>query len=128
MPAIAGHWTGGGGATYNPDRKTALDILTISHDLSAVQADIERRTGARAKVVVTTARDREDAVSFEAMGERLQSGIPHLLTFGTAWGLSDHFMEASDVVLAPIKGPAAYNHLSVRSATAIILDRLTGRS
>jgi hypothetical protein len=29
-------------------------------------------------------------------------------------------------VLAPIRGNTSYNHLSVRSAAAIILDRLLG--
>jgi len=28
--------------------------------------------------------------------------------------------------LAPIKGPGKYNHLSVRAAAGIILDRLRG--
>jgi hypothetical protein len=43
---------------------------------------------------------------------------------GTGWGLTDEFMSSVDRVLEPIQGTAPYNHLSVRSATAIILDRL----
>jgi hypothetical protein len=35
-------------------------------------------------------------------------------------------LESSDHVLAPIEGVRDYNHLSVRSAAAIILDRLMG--
>jgi hypothetical protein len=33
----------------------------------------------------------------------------------------------ADSTLAPIQGFSDYNHLSVRSAVAIILDRLMGR-
>ena len=45
---------------------------------------------------------------------------------GTGWGLTDEIMSMADVTLEPILGPTDYNHLSVRSAAAIILDRLRG--
>jgi hypothetical protein len=51
-----------------------------------------------------------------------------VLLFGTAWGLADEILEAADHRLAPINGKGAYNHLAVRSAVAIILDRLLGRT
>ncbi len=35
-------------------------------------------------------------------------------------------MDNADFFLEPIKGPSDYNHLSVRSAVAIVLDRLLG--
>jgi hypothetical protein len=47
------------------------------------------------------------------------------LLFGTGWGLTQEVKERADYVLAPIEG-RGYNHLSVRSAAAIILDRLLG--
>jgi hypothetical protein len=56
----------------------------------------------------------------------MDGGEPCLLIFGTAWGLSPALLETADFVLAPIEGPTDYNHLSVRSAAAIILDRLLG--
>ena len=56
----------------------------------------------------------------------LKSGRPYLLVFGTAWGLSEDFIAKADLILKPIKGNTGYNHLSVRSAAAIILDRLMG--
>jgi hypothetical protein len=52
---------------------------------------------------------------------------PCVLVFGTAWGLSEALMETADYILVPVSGPEDYNHLSVRSAAAIILDRLMGR-
>jgi len=49
-----------------------------------------------------------------------------LLLFGTAWGLSPELLAAADGVLPPLFGVNGFNHLSVRSAAAIILDRLLG--
>jgi hypothetical protein len=40
--------------------------------------------------------------------------------------LSQEFISAADYVLEPIVGKTDYNHLSVRSAAAIIFDRLMG--
>ncbi|MBU0672440.1 MAG: RNA methyltransferase, partial [Candidatus Margulisbacteria bacterium] len=58
---------------------------------------------------------------------------PYLLLLGTGWGLVEEVFEKMDCVLEPIIGKsdlpgrqAGYNHLSVRSANAIILDRLLG--
>ena len=51
---------------------------------------------------------------------------PYLLLFGTGWGLTDEVMDMSDYILEPIRGNTQYNHLSVRAAVAIILDRLLG--
>jgi hypothetical protein len=50
-----------------------------------------------------------------------------LLLFGTAWGLVDEVFDKADYLLDPVEGYTNYNHLSVRSAAAIILDRLAGR-
>jgi hypothetical protein len=52
-------------------------------------------------------------------------GTPFLILFGTGWGLTQEVKDSSDYVLVPIEGKG-YNHLSVRSAVAIILDRLLG--
>ncbi|MGD9074482.1 MAG: RNA methyltransferase [Desulfobacteraceae bacterium] len=36
-------------------------------------------------------------------------------------------MSRADHILDPVEGVTDYNHLSVRTAAAIILDRLAGR-
>ena len=56
----------------------------------------------------------------------MQDGWPYLLMFGTGWGMSEELLERSDYFLEPVSGPTDYNHLSVRSACAVILDRLLG--
>jgi tRNA (guanine37-N1)-methyltransferase len=50
---------------------------------------------------------------------------PFLLLFGTGHGLAQEVLERADLALPPIR-PGSYNHLSVRAACAIILDRLFG--
>ncbi len=49
-----------------------------------------------------------------------------MILLGTAWGLAPQVIESSDGILEPISGVGKYNHLSVRSAAAIVLDRLLG--
>jgi len=49
---------------------------------------------------------------------------PSLLVLGTGYGLADEMLDRCDVLLEPIRGNDEYNHLSVRAAAAIILDRL----
>ena len=49
---------------------------------------------------------------------------PFLLLFGTGYGLSSEIIENADYMLKPIVGSEEFNHLSVRSAASIILDRL----
>ncbi|HAX46903.1 MAG TPA: hypothetical protein DCX78_08785, partial [Nitrospina sp.] len=43
------------------------------------------------------------------------------------WGLEKSILTEADYVLDPIDGVGEYNHLSVRAAVAIILDRLLAR-
>ena len=56
----------------------------------------------------------------------LDVGQPFLLVFGTGWGLTEEMFDRADFALEPIKGAGDYNHLSVRAAAAIMLDRLLG--
>lgn len=53
-----------------------------------------------------------------------EPGAPLVLVLGTGWGLVEEILEKADVILEPIRGMGDYNHLSVRAAAAIMLDRL----
>lgn len=124
---IVSHWKEGVGAVYNPDRGEALDLIRIKDDLAAVLKDIGDLEGAQARVVATSALDRSNAIGFADFSRLLKEAVcPLLLVLGTAWGLTDEFVESADYVLAPIRGRTGYNHLSVRSAASIILDRILG--
>jgi hypothetical protein len=122
---IIEHWQTGFGSTYNLTRKDALSLVRLESDLDGVLVDLERRTGARPRLVATSARGGRDRTSFPALRVQLEtSPDPHLIVLGTGWGLAPEVTDRADVMLEPIQGPTDYNHLSVRSAAAIILDRL----
>jgi hypothetical protein len=124
---IIEHWQSGYGATYNATRKDALALVSLEHDLDSVIIALERETRARPIVVATSARGGPDRVSFPELRARLETGAdPHLIVLGTGWGLAPEIVERADLILEPICGPTDYNHLSVRSAAAVILDRLRG--
>ncbi len=128
---VRSHWTRGYGACYNPARKAAIDPMEIRDSVEAVAGAVENRTGVRPVTVVTSAREPgernpEKRLGFSTLRNCLFDATPYLLCFGTAWGLTDAFMETADYQLAPVAGREGYNHLSVRTAAAVILDRLLG--
>jgi hypothetical protein len=124
---IVEHWETGYGSTYNLTRKEALALVAVEVDLDGTLVAVERESGERPILVVTSARPGPDRISYADLRKRLEApGPPHLMVFGTGWGLAPEVTARADLRLAPINGPTAYNHLSVRSAAAIILDRLLG--
>jgi hypothetical protein len=126
---ISNHWQSGWGATYNPKRKMALDIVEVVPSLRAVVEQMTARTGQAPKVVVTGAAGRSVSLSDLELSKMIAMGDQHfLLLFGTGWGMTEEVFDSADFVLEPIKGSEDYNHLSVRSAVSIYLDRLFGRN
>ena len=51
---------------------------------------------------------------------------PVLILFGTGSGLAPQVFDSCHWVIEPIGSPGDYNHLSVRSAASITVDRLFG--
>lgn len=126
---IAQFWNEGFGLEYNPNRAESLSLLHVVSYFEEAVADVMDREGERPVMVATSARAFANSVDYTEMGARIKSGDhPYLLTFGTGFGLADELMAQMNHVLAPIWGPTEFNHLSVRSAAAIILDRLLGRA
>jgi len=124
---IVDHWVKGIGSTYNPKRREALELIRINNSLDDVIAHIRSRWGDSPKTVVTSARCSPGNISFSRFRKMLNDGSRYLLIFGTAWGLTENFIAGADYILDPVMGNTNYNHLSVRSASAIILDRLFGK-
>lgn len=121
------HWQYGFGARYNPDRHRALSAIKLIDSIEAAVADIEAQCGEKPEIIVTSAKPHDNMKGYAKMREIIeQSDKPYLLMFGTGWGLTDEVMAAADHILRPIYGVDDYNHLSVRSAVSIILDRLFG--
>jgi tRNA (guanine37-N1)-methyltransferase len=120
------HWLSGPGAKANPLRKDALEIVRVCNDLQTVFSEVEAKRGKRPVMLATCARPQAKNWSFEKTRQELAAGANFLLLFGTAWGLAPEALAEMDGVLDPIKGVGEYNHLSVRSAVSIVLDRLLG--
>lgn len=124
---ITGHWQEGWGASYNPDRKEALDIVRVCDTLADARMDLQSGFAAPVRTVITGAANRTGSISFPTFRQMLDNpDTPFLLLLGTGWGLTEACFDAADHILEPIAGAGTYNHLSVRSAAAIMLDRLRG--
>ena len=125
---LIGHWLKGHGAEYNPTRKEALLKTQVTKSLDEAVADVTEQCGEKPCVVVTGAKQQPNSIGYGNFREQLQKGGPVLLVFGTGWGLEKNLTRNADHVLEPIEGNSGFNHLPVRGAVAIILDRLLGRS
>lgn len=125
---ILGHWEQDKNGAYNPDRQDALSIARLSVSLEEAISQIEEKEGKRPLVCATGANFEEYELSPKQVKERAGiDNLPIFLLFGTGWGLHAQALELADVLIEPIFGAAedGYNHLSVRSAVAIYLDRLS---
>lgn len=123
---ITHHWQKGYGATYNPARKDALDMVFTSKSLEETVDRLTEKRGKKPLLATTSAIAQETSVSFTECRNMIEEGQSILLLFGTAHGLAPEIMSMADINLPPISGGGSYNHLSVRSAVSIILDRLLG--
>jgi hypothetical protein len=124
---IIDHWSTGAGVKRFPERTEAIELVGIARSLDDAIAEIERREGRAPRLTATSARGGDDRSSYAEESDRMRNDArPTLLLFGTGHGLSPRVLERCDAILAPIEGPSSYNHLSVRAAAAITLDRLCG--
>ncbi len=126
---ILEHWRSGPGTRRVPERGDALGLVEAIGSLAEARAAIEDRHGRPPLVLATTARlpDGSRGLGFDEAAARIaREEGPTLLVFGTGHGLTDDVLQAADALLAPIRPGARFNHLSVRAAAAICLDRLFG--
>jgi hypothetical protein len=120
------HWQTGHGASYNPARKEALGIVRLADSVAEVIVALTEQYGKRPTIVTTSAQAQDNTVKYQEMRNIIANEQPVLLLFGTAHGLAKEILQLSDATLPPIQGGTGYNHLSVRSAASITLDRLLG--
>jgi len=123
---IIDHWVKGTGSFYNPTRKESLSLVRVSRTIDEADRAISDLWHKKVRRVATGASPHPKNIDFGFLKKLLRDeSTPFLILFGTGWGLTQEVKDDSDYVLAPIEGKG-YNHLSVRSAVAIILDRLLG--
>jgi hypothetical protein len=131
---ILTHWKSEQSRAYHPDRVEAVSLVRMVKSFDEVKTAIFAEHGEYPEVVLTDARPLPNSISYTDYRRELldpnRSKKPVLIVFGTGWGISDIFYPEVHRILAPVYGPEGqegYNHLSVRSAVAIILDRLFGQ-
>lgn len=112
------------GYEYNPNRLEAISILSVKDTLYNVVDEIKEIEGIAPFIVGTSAKRRKNTISFIELANKLKDEIPILVVFGTGWGIPEEFENNFHAFLPPIVGIGDFNHLSVRSASSIILDRL----
>ncbi len=123
---IIRHWREGIGSVYNPTRKESFSLVRVSRTIDEADREIFNLWQTKVKRVATGASPHPKNIDFGFLRNLLKDEkTPFFLLFGTGWGLTQEVKDSSDYILAPIAGKG-YNHLSVRSAVAIILDRLLG--
>jgi len=124
---ILAYWQEGYGCLYNSDRKEAFSLLKLMENFDEVVKAIEQETGQKVCTVATDARLYPNTISYSRLkAEIFDKDRVYLLLFGTGWGMAQELMDRCDYILEPVSGASDYNHLSVRSAVSIIMDRLLG--
>lgn len=122
------HWAIGYGATYNRYRKEAIELISVAPTLEdSVREIIEIEQEPPLLIATDASRQAEGSLTYREAASIIHSEKVVFLLFGTAWGLDADLMRKADHILDPVEGVTDYNHLSVRTAAAIILDRLAGR-
>jgi hypothetical protein len=142
---VVQHWTGGeaGDTAAQKRRGNALERAKPASSVQAAMDDVLAQTGRQPRLVVTGARMAGKVTSYDALAQQIRQpqadDAPILLLFGTGWGLAPSLTEQADIRLPPLlrdpflsaaddwaDNASPFNHLSVRAAAAIILDRLLG--
>jgi hypothetical protein len=125
---VIDHWRFDFGRAFDGRRREALEIVKIVDTLDDAIADASATAGSRPLIVHTSARTSGGMMTTE-LRQKMEApdAPPLLILFGTGFGMAPAVLERADIVLNAILGPGDYNHLSVRAAVSIILDRLRGR-
>lgn len=122
---ILGFWKTEMAAFYNKHRVDALSVIRFAKSIDESVSLIKNQEDNHPIVITTTAQIRDNQIRFDKFKNLIStSQRPILLLFGTGNGLLNDIHDKADYVLEPIQAGSKYNHLSVRSAVAIVLDRL----
>ena len=121
---LISHWIKGAGAEANPDRSRALSGIRVCSSLEEVVRNISQETGVHPVVIATRASGTGNILCRDIRS--LLAEKPVLMILGTGYGLSAQVIDKADYVLNPVRLLARYNHLSVRSAASILVDRILG--
>ncbi len=127
VKAVLNYWVQGAGREYNISRTEALQLVELKSYIEDVIDTIKQETAKEPLLFFTSAKKRPNSISYEEGAEIIRNtDRPVLILFGTSWGMPQELVDICHYVLEPVRKSADYNHLSVRAAAAIIIDRLIG--
>lgn len=123
-------WQVGYGLQYNSHRALAVSTIKLSGHLDAVIDEIIKKENKVPLLIATSAKKeeqyKEKYITYYDHSKVWRLDRPVLLLFGTGHGIAKHILDKCDFILDPVYGFSEFNHLSVRSAAAIVLDRWLG--
>lgn len=121
-------WNTGYGTEYNIHRHEAIKMVRLNNNLDEVIAEIENREGVKPLLIATSAKsyDSQKYITYFDQAKVWKFNRPILIILGTGHGLADFVLDRCDFILEPLYGFSEFNHLSVRSAAAVIFDRWLG--
>lgn len=125
---IIQYWASEEGRIYNPHRHEALSLVRVMDDIESVVKCLEEREGKIPKLVATDARPYPNMVNYDFVRDLVSAKEPVVLVLGTGHGIAYEMIRKMDYFLAPIRPNGDFNHLSVRSAASILVDRIIGDS
>ncbi|SLM27943.1 conserved hypothetical protein [Desulfamplus magnetovallimortis] len=121
---VIDHWTSGIGGELNPFRKKALELIRVVSTFDDALSEIQAERHEEVITIATTASAYQNTIKAKEVAVHLKERASHVIAFGTAWGMTQDFMLSCDYIMEPVSGLTGYNHLSVRSAVSIIMDRI----
>lgn len=127
LQKVLEHWSEERASIYNPHRQDALGLVQLTLSFEDVLKDMNALQ--ENPLIGLTSADPKTEMPLvspeKALNLAQESERSILLCFGTGHGLAPSFYSLANFVLNPIYGERQnnYNHLSVRSAVAIYLDR-----
>lgn len=133
LHTLVKHWTKGAGAKSNPDRAKALNLVHAADSLDEAIETVRNISGTEPILIGTSAQPETDK-----KGREIRKATPFceirkllddhaiLIVLGTSHGLAPEIIGKCNALLPPVRWVGNYNHLPVRAACAIMLDRLLG--
>jgi len=119
------YWVEGPWLSYNQERAEGLKRLSV---VGSVEELLKNLSSAVMPLIVgTSARERGLKKITEADVRRIQKQRPVLILFGTGYGLAEETLSFCEAMLPPIEGRTGFNHLPMRVAAGILMDRILGR-
>jgi len=128
MERFLNFWQTGYGSKYNKNCYETISLVKFYDSIDAVIDTIDGQKRGAPLLIATSVRNscKTELISFYDQSRTWKSGRPILFIFGTDEELTGQLIERCDFLLPPIHGFSDFNHLSVGSTSAVILDRWFG--